>query len=309
VFHLRALVDSWLNTVGAAQGGRGVVFHAFDSFGHEILWPLFIRAVHTQGLDRPLLEGIGGGVQYDYQDPLLLGNQLSAQSWADFWPAFYRSWRARFGQLGMVELRRLTVPVLSPYAYVYPEFSSAPYIAIPSSDADALDAILKSLGAAHRHNVRRRLRQAEQLGEVRLETASMQDSTSFLQQFFSAHVKQWDGTDFSNQFTSEVQRRFFERLVSTGVASGKVELSRLTVCGSVWHWLVGLLHRGVLYWYKPTYVREYSSRSPGLVHLAHLVQKAPSRGIARIDLGYGDEHYKLLWTRSALELRGFRMID
>jgi len=48
----------------------------------------------------------------------------------------------------------------------------------------------------------------------------------------------------------------------------------------------------VLHWWFPVYESEFSRFAPGWIMLRQLVQAAPALGIARIDLGRGDDEYK-----------------
>ena len=55
---------------------------------------------------------------------------------------------------------------------------------------------------------------------------------------------------------------------------------------------LGLRSREVLHWWITAYNPEFSRYSPGAVLLVRLCEEAARRGLQRIDLGKGDEHYK-----------------
>ena len=55
----------------------------------------------------------------------------------------------------------------------------------------------------------------------------------------------------------------------------------------------GMRSERVLHWWYPVYNREFESHSPGLILCLEIAREASARGIHRIDLGYGDERYKL----------------
>jgi CelD/BcsL family acetyltransferase involved in cellulose biosynthesis len=55
----------------------------------------------------------------------------------------------------------------------------------------------------------------------------------------------------------------------------------------------GMRSRHVLHWWYPAYDADFGSYSPGLTLCLELAREAASHGISRIDLGYGDERYKL----------------
>ncbi|KAA2261180.1 GNAT family N-acetyltransferase [Solihabitans fulvus] len=54
----------------------------------------------------------------------------------------------------------------------------------------------------------------------------------------------------------------------------------------------GLRADGVLHWWFPVYEPEFGRLSPGWLLLRELVTAAPALGIARIDLGRGEDEYK-----------------
>ena len=56
------------------------------------------------------------------------------------------------------------------------------------------------------------------------------------------------------------------------------------------------------YWF-PAYNPQYSKYSPGFMLLMHLIQESAEKGIRMIDLGAGDEQYKL-WIRNDTVLIG-----
>ena len=55
----------------------------------------------------------------------------------------------------------------------------------------------------------------------------------------------------------------------------------------------GLLGRDRLVWWFPAYDPRFGSYSPGLILLLDLIAEAATRGLALVDLGRGEHHYKL----------------
>ena len=64
----------------------------------------------------------------------------------------------------------------------------------------------------------------------------------------------------------------------------------------------GMQSERVLHWWYPVYNREFESYSPGLILCLELAREASLRGISRIDLGYGDERYKLGFMTGATQV-------
>ncbi|HXY93904.1 MAG TPA: GNAT family N-acetyltransferase [Acidimicrobiia bacterium] len=64
----------------------------------------------------------------------------------------------------------------------------------------------------------------------------------------------------------------------------------------------GLLGRDRLCWWFPVYDPRFGRYSPGLILLLDLVATAAERGIALVDLGRGEHHYKLRVATGAYEV-------
>jgi CelD/BcsL family acetyltransferase involved in cellulose biosynthesis len=56
---------------------------------------------------------------------------------------------------------------------------------------------------------------------------------------------------------------------------------------------VGIVGPRDFCWWFPAFDPELGRFSPGTIMMLALAEQAPSRGIARIDLGGGEENYKL----------------
>ena len=64
----------------------------------------------------------------------------------------------------------------------------------------------------------------------------------------------------------------------------------------------GLLGRDRLIWWFPAYDATFGSYSPGLILLLDLVAEAAARGLALVDLGRGEHHYKLRVANGAYDV-------
>lgn len=299
VFQTPLLVDSWVGTVGAAKGGVAIMLEASDAMGVRLLWPLIVESVPTGAV----VKGIGADVQYDYQDPLEYGAPMSPPEWQEYWEVFIAWCRARIGPHPRIDVRRLTVPLPDRHCATHVESAAAPYVDLPLASARPLDAVLAAQSYAHRRTVRRKLRAAARLGDVHLELAGASGGGA-LDHFFAMHRSQWAGSLFGSQFERSEERELFQRLMRDDTAGATVELSCLTAGGQACHWLFGLKHRGIYSWYKPTYLRTRKALSPGLLHLALLIDRCPGIGVHQIDLGYGEESYKLHWTSRSRRIGG-----
>lgn len=64
----------------------------------------------------------------------------------------------------------------------------------------------------------------------------------------------------------------------------------------------GIRTRSVLHYWIPAYNNELAKYSPGLLALVELARQASDRGIKRIDLGSGEERYKLRAATGSMDL-------
>jgi len=305
IFQHPDIVMTWCETMGKTLGGELIVLRATSDQGHTVVLPLWHGHRTMNGLKRRVLEGIGGRVQYDYQNPLVLGGAWDEGTWNSFWRGTVSAVAQRFPRLVNIEICRLSVPVPEEFRFHYYDQEAAPYLDVLPGP-DALELVLNSCGSSHRSNVRRRMRDAAKIGTVSVEKIAADSIEVCLNEMFNTHVSQWRSKGTPSQFESESFRAFFTRLCLVSHRLGKLHFSRLRVGEEVWHWLIAFVHRGELLWYKPTYVLGHEKRSPGLVHLACLIQQAGQEGITRIDFGYGGEQYKFLWTKNVVPLHGIR---
>lgn len=306
VFQHLDIVNAWCETIGKAFGGELVVLRAASDQGHDVAMPLWHGHQTINGLERRLLEGIGGRVQYDYQNPLVLGGSWDDETWDSFWRSMISAVSQRLPKLVNIEICRLSVPVPEEFRFRYYDQENAPYLEL-SDGPQALELVLNRCGSSHRSNVRRRMRDAARIGDVSVEKIPEASIEACLNEMYDTHVSQWRHKGMPSQFESDSFRAFFTRLCLASDRLGKLHFSRLRVGEEIWHWLVAFVHRGELLWYKPTYILGHEKRSPGLVHLACLIQQAGEEGITRIDFGYGGEPYKFLWTKNVTPLHGIRV--
>jgi CelD/BcsL family acetyltransferase involved in cellulose biosynthesis len=64
----------------------------------------------------------------------------------------------------------------------------------------------------------------------------------------------------------------------------------------------GIRSEQVLHWWFPVYDPDFACFSPGWIMLRELMMCAPSLGLARIDLGRGDDEYKRRARTEAVEV-------
>ena len=157
-----------------------------------------------------------------------------------------------------------------------------------------MDGYLATLGKKTRHEIRRKVRRAEAIGEIRLEDAM--DPLAHLESFIELHQKRW-GADglFPDTPGGEQSRVLFRRLFELHGADGPLRLSFLSVGGRR---IAAGIHietpDGYLY-YNAGIDPDARDLSPGVLMIYAYVRHALATGLRRIDFLRGDEPYKYEW--------------
>jgi CelD/BcsL family acetyltransferase involved in cellulose biosynthesis len=158
----------------------------------------------------------------------------------------------------------------------------------------SIDDYLGTLGKKERHEIRRKVRRAEAVGEVLL--GDSPDPLADLPEFIDLHQKRW-GTDglFPDTAGGAQSRVFFRRLFELFGADGRLSLSFLTVGGRRIAAGVSFQAADSLLYYNAGVDPEAREMSPGVLMVERYVRRALDLGLRRIDFLRGDEAYKYEW--------------
>jgi CelD/BcsL family acetyltransferase involved in cellulose biosynthesis len=159
---------------------------------------------------------------------------------------------------------------------------------------DGLDGYMATVGKSGRDKMSRTRRMTNkatrQLGEVRLVYDEQDpDLMDLLIEIKRAQYKATDEYDF---FASPRRRALVHRLANTKLGDFAGVLSAVYAGETMLAAHFGLRAGGILHWWFPVYNRAHSELAPGWILQRELIAAAPSIGLARIDLGKGDEDYK-----------------
>jgi CelD/BcsL family acetyltransferase involved in cellulose biosynthesis len=156
------------------------------------------------------------------------------------------------------------------------------------------DSFLATLGKKDRHEIRRKVRRAEAVGDIRLTDSS--DPLAELDDFIDLHQRRWgDDGLFPSTPGGDRSRVFFRRLFEEYGPDGSLRLAFLTVGER--RIAAGIHFRtadGYLY-YNAGVDPEARELSPGVLMIAAYVQRAIAEGCRRLDFLRGDEPYKYEW--------------
>ena len=157
-----------------------------------------------------------------------------------------------------------------------------------------IDGFLSTLGKKERHEIRRKVRRAAAVGEVRLEDSA--DPLADLDAFIDLHQKRWGEAGlFPPTVGGDQSRTFFRRMFELWGPAGPIRLTFLTVGGRR---IAAGIHfetaDGYLY-YNAGVDPDARDLSPGVVMVHAYVERALAEGKRRLDFLRGDEPYKYEW--------------
>jgi CelD/BcsL family acetyltransferase involved in cellulose biosynthesis len=157
-----------------------------------------------------------------------------------------------------------------------------------------MDDYFAGLGKKERHEIRRKVRRAEAVGDVLLEDSA--DPVADLPAFIELHQKRW-GVDglFPDTEGGRHSRVFFARLFELFGTEGPLKLAFLTVGGRRIAAGVSFETPDALLYYNAGVDPEARDLSPGVVMVERYLRRAIERGIGRMDFLRGDEPYKYEW--------------
>jgi CelD/BcsL family acetyltransferase involved in cellulose biosynthesis len=167
-----------------------------------------------------------------------------------------------------------------------------PVVTFP--DVTDMESYLATLGKKERHEIRRKVRRAEAVGEIALIDSA--DPLIDLEAFIDLHQKRWGADGLFPPTAGGAQSRvLFRRLFELFGTDGPLHLSFLSVGGRR---IAAGVHfetaDGLLY-YNAGVDPDARDLSPGVVMVHAYVARALSGGKRRMDFLRGDESYKYEW--------------
>jgi CelD/BcsL family acetyltransferase involved in cellulose biosynthesis len=168
-----------------------------------------------------------------------------------------------------------------------------PVATVPDGVAD-IEAFLDTLGKKERHEIRRKIRRAEKVGEVVLSPSA--DALADLDAFIDLHQRRW-GADglFPPTAGGDASRLFIRRLFESFGPDGPVRLSFLTVGGRRIAAGITFEDGDTVAYYNAGVDPDARDLSPGVLMVAGYVERAIATGHRRLDFLRGNEPYKYEW--------------
>jgi CelD/BcsL family acetyltransferase involved in cellulose biosynthesis len=134
-------------------------------------------------------------------------------------------------------------------------------------------------------------RAGRELGDVRLVWDA--DEPDLLDRLIQIKRVQYETTGGYDFFATPRHRELVHQLLKTRVDGFAGVLSAVYAGDTLLAAHFGLRDRGVLHWWFPVFNRAHGDLAPGWILLRELIGAAPDNGVTRIDLGRGEEDYKL----------------
>jgi CelD/BcsL family acetyltransferase involved in cellulose biosynthesis len=166
-----------------------------------------------------------------------------------------------------------------------------PVVTLP--EVDDIEAYLATLGKKERHEVRRKVRRAAGIGEIRLREST--DPLGELDDFIDLHQKRWGadglfpptkGGDQSRVFI----RRLFELFGPDGLGLTFLSVGDRRIAAGI-HFETS----DSLLFYNAGIDPDSRELSPGVVMTWAYIRRCLERGLRRFDFLRGDEPYKYEW--------------
>lgn len=159
------------------------------------------------------------------------------------------------------------------------------------------DSYLGTLGASHRANFRRRLRELQRRFVVSFSPASDDQRSHALNRLFHFHHERW-GDRGSTAFTTLPLRAFHHDVSRQFRDAGWLRLFTLKLDGETAAVMYGFACNGRFYFYQHGFAAAYAQYGVGLVLMGLTINSAIEEACDEFDMLYGHEPYKYLWARA-----------
>lgn len=273
------LTPEWIAVARAHDSGEQITISAGD--------PPYGIAALTHGADGTLR--FAGGELTDEQDVVAPeARERDVATAAMRWIAARRPARV------VLEYVPEDAPTLSVAAAIFNDAGyrvrrvrlvTSPRLALPAD----FETYVQGLGKKERHELRRKIRRLEAVGDVSFRWASDSERSTVIDRFFALHrISRGAKADF---MTAEVEH-FFREIADALAPLDRLRLGVLHAQGADAAVLFAFAYRGTLALYNAAYDPALASLSLGIVSHAWAVRAAIDDGLDTYDLLRGDEPYK-----------------
>ncbi len=281
-------------------GGRDLYILTMASEGKLIgIAPLAARHRRLSGFPARSLEFLGSGIAgSDYLD-LILRDGYEAEA-INSLAEYFGDHKLQF-ELGQLRdsaaawrLAR-TLEHRDGYRAFQMQTDRCPYIDLTGQ---TWKTYLGALGASHRSNFARRLKQLTAAFDFRFERVnSERQRGEALAVLIDLHNKRWRERGASEAFSSMEMIAFHDDISRIALEQNWLRLYVLRLNNRPAAALYGFCRGGRFYFFQSGLDPEYSRYSVGLVTMGLAIKDALAEGAEEYDLLHGGESYKFLWTQ------------
>jgi CelD/BcsL family acetyltransferase involved in cellulose biosynthesis len=292
--------DAWWQSFGH-QGEMGILFFKDDTGNLVGIAPLMA----TQGKHRFL----ASQEVTDYCDFIFLKDDYN--SYHDY------LWDYLSGDdSGCADLELINIPESSPTIsnigesvgrnnWIREVFDSEviPVLSLPGS----YDEFLQNLGRKNRHELRRKKRRFESLGNVRIERITAPDMLNpAIDEFITLHSA---SSPAKREFWAmQGMPAFFLRVCRLFARESWVELFRLWLEARTIAALLSFSYEGTQYFYNIAYDIEFSGYSPGFYLFDYAIERAIEKGFNVANFLRGGEKYKYFFGAKESKIYSLKLI-
>jgi serine acetyltransferase/CelD/BcsL family acetyltransferase involved in cellulose biosynthesis len=177
---------------------------------------------------------------------------------------------------------------------------SCPYITLRGH---SWESYLDSLGANHRYNFTRRLKNLRKAGALEFDVVEKEEQRrEALQAFLSLHAVAWRERGGSQAMQTARELAFHEAFSRTALERGWLRLFLLRMNGRPIGGLYGFRRGSRFYFYQSGYDPAWRKHSVGLVTMGLAIKHALAEGADEYDLLHGTEAYKFRWAQETRDL-------
>ncbi|HSC55854.1 MAG TPA: GNAT family N-acetyltransferase [Nitrospira sp.] len=177
---------------------------------------------------------------------------------------------------------------------------SCPYITLRGH---TWESYLDSLGANHRYNFMRRLKNLQKVGVVEFDAVEKEDQRrEALQAFMALHAVAWRHRGGSQAMQTTRELAFHEAFSRSALERGWLRLFLLRVNGRPVGALYGFRRGARFYFYQSGFDPGWRKHSVGLVTMGLAIKHALAEGVEEYDLLHGTEAYKFHWAKEMRDL-------
>lgn len=167
-----------------------------------------------------------------------------------------------------------------------------PYITLPSCTV----AFYEKLSSNMRYNIRRRIRQLQNLGFKMEVVERLEEYGSAFQEAVRLHNLRWQMDSLPGNFRNEQVQTFHNELLSSKSRDWRPLFFFLTDGEQNIAVLYAFRFHDKLIYYQSGYDPVYAKSSPGMALMALVIEYAIDQKLKEFDFLRGDEAYKWQWT-------------